>query len=187
MENLGAPAHRFLQRRRAEGNNHEFLKVDRVVGMHATIDDIHHRHRQNMRLDAADVAVKRQAGDIRRRLGGGERDSQNGVGAEPCLVRRAIERDHRRVDLALIFRVESAQGIENIAVDAFDRLENALAGKAPLVAVAQLDCLMRSGRGTRRHRRAPARPILQGDIDLDGWVAAAIQDFPRGDVDDCGH
>ena len=140
-----------------------------------------------MRLDAADIAIERQSGDVGRRLGDGERDPQNGVGAKPRLIRRAVECNHRRVDLALILCLEPAQGIENIAIDAFDRFENALAGKAPLVAVAQFDRLMCAGRGARRHRRAPARPIFQGDIDLDGGIAAAIQDFSRGDVDDCGH
>jgi hypothetical protein len=73
-----------------------------------------------------------------------KRNPQNGAGAEPGLVRRAIERDHRCVDLALIFRVKPAQGVKNIAIDALGRFENALAGKARPVAVAQFDRLMLS-------------------------------------------
>ena len=125
-----------------------------------------------MRLDAADIAIERQAGDVGRRLGDGERDAQNGVGAEPRLVRRAVERDHRCVDLDLILRVKPAQGVENIAIDAFDRLEHALAEKARLVAVAQFDRFMRAGRGARRHRRAAKRAIFQRDIDFDRGIAA---------------
>jgi hypothetical protein len=29
------------------GHDHEFLNVDRVVGMLAAVDDVHHRHRQH--------------------------------------------------------------------------------------------------------------------------------------------
>src|SRR5262249_47154502 len=46
---------------------------------------------------------------------------------------------------------------------------------------------MRACGGPRRHRCCSGRTIFQGDIDLDSGVAAAIQDFPRGDVDNCGH
>ena len=31
-----------------------------VVGMRAAVEDVHHRHRQQVRLDPADIAVKRQ-------------------------------------------------------------------------------------------------------------------------------
>src|SRR3954469_21639646 len=31
---------------RAGGDDHELLEVDRVVGVRAAVDDVHHRHRQ---------------------------------------------------------------------------------------------------------------------------------------------
>jgi hypothetical protein len=34
------------KRRRADRHDHEFLDVDRIVGMGAAVDDVHHRHRQ---------------------------------------------------------------------------------------------------------------------------------------------
>ena len=36
--------------------NHELLDVDRIVGMRAAIDDVHHRQRQHMGVRAADIA-----------------------------------------------------------------------------------------------------------------------------------
>ena len=59
-----AAAHRLGQRRRADRHDHEFLEVDRVVGMLAAVDDVHHRHRQDMRRDAADIAIERQAARV---------------------------------------------------------------------------------------------------------------------------
>ena len=56
---------------------------------------------------AADIAVERQAGGLRRRLGDRERDAEDGVGAELRLVGRAVERDHRLVDLDLVFGLEA--------------------------------------------------------------------------------
>src|SRR5882757_1189831 len=43
----------------ADWQDHEFLEVDRVVGMHAAIDNVHHRHRQRPRRSAADVTIQR--------------------------------------------------------------------------------------------------------------------------------
>ena len=73
------------------------------------------------------------------------------------------------------------------AVDRGDRLLHALAEIALLVAVAQLDRLVRPGRGAGRHGGAAARAVLQHDVDLDGRIAAAVEDFAADDVDDGGH
>ena len=171
----------------AERHDHEFLEVDRVVGMHAAIDDVHHRHRQKPRRGAADIAVERQVVGDRRRLGDGERDAEDGVGAEPALVRRAVERDHGLVDLDLRLGIHAGERVENLAIDGLDRVLHALAEIALLVAVAQFDGLMRAGRSAGRHGGAAARAVVQHDIDLDGRVAAAVEDFAADDVDDGGH
>ena len=68
----------------------------RVVGMRAAVEDVHHRHGQH-------AGVRRRPGSGRaacccdrpRRARGGHRNGQNGVGAQPALVGRAVERDHR--------------------------------------------------------------------------------------------
>ncbi len=121
-----------------------------------------------------------------RGLGDRQRHAEDGIGAEPALVGRAVERDQRLVDLDLGLGIHAADGIENLAVDRVDRLADPLAEIA-LAAVAQLDRLVRPGRGARRHRGAALRPVLEHDIDLDGRIAAAVEDFAADDVDDCGH
>src|SRR5262249_55058204 len=76
---------------------------------------------------------------------------------------------------------------ERRAAEARDRLVRALAERGGLVAGAQLDRLMRAGRGARRHGGATARSVLQDDVDLDGRVAAAVEDLAADDVNDGGH
>ena len=46
---------------RGDRHDHEFLDVDRVVGMLAAVDDVHHRNRQDAGRGAADVAEERLA------------------------------------------------------------------------------------------------------------------------------
>ena len=68
-----------------------------------------------------------------------------------------------------------------------DAVQHALAAVAGFVAVAQLHRLMRAGRGAGRHRGAPKGAAVQGHVALDGRVAAAVEDFAGGQIDDRGH
>ena len=69
---------------------------------------------------------------------------------------------------------------------AVDRALDALAEIA-LAAVAQFDRLVRAGRGARRHRGAAHGAVFEHDVDFDGRIAAAVQNFASDDVDDGGH
>ena len=77
----------------------------------------------------------------RCRLGSGQRDAEDGVGAEAALVGSTVEGDKRLVDLDLCLGVHTADGIKNLAVDGIDGLAHALAEIA-LAAIAQFDRLM---------------------------------------------
>ena len=187
MKDFRPGTQRFGEACGASRHDHEFLDVDRIVGVHAAIDDVHHRHRQGPRCRAADIAVERQLVGSRCRLGGGERHAENGIGTEAALVGRAVESDHGFVDLDLGFGVHAAERVEEFAVDRFDRAAHALAEIALLVAVAELDRLVRSGRGAGRHGGAAARAVGQNDVDLHGRIAAAVENFAADNVDNGGH
>jgi hypothetical protein len=187
LEHLGAHAQAFGECGRAQRRDHEFLEVDGIVGMRAAVDDVHQRHRQRARLRAADIFVERQPARQRRRLGASEAHAQDRVGAEAALVGRAVEGHELFVDRHLVFGVEAGKEVEDLAVHRIERLAYALAEIALLVAVALLHRFVRAGGGARRHRGAAAHAILERDIDLDGRVAARIEDLAADDIDDGGH
>ena len=88
-EDLRAHADRVRNGAGADRLDHELLDVDRIVGVHAAIDDVHHRHRQRARIDAADMAIQRNAEVLGRRLRHGKRHREDRVGAQaatcsPC-------------------------------------------------------------------------------------------------------
>ena len=62
-------------------------------------------------------------------------------------------------------------------VDVVHRLENALAGIAALVAVAQLQRLVLAGGGSAGNGGASARSAFQDDIGFNGGISAGIQNF----------
>jgi len=155
--------------------------------VHAAVDDIHHGNRQQPRPDATHIAIERQRIGDRSRLRHRERDAEQRVGAQPALVGRAVERDHGLVDLALCLRVHAADRVENLAVDRVERLGHALAEIAALVAVAQLDRLILAGGGARGHRGAALGAVIQLHIDLDGRIAATVEDLAADDIHNGGH
>src|SRR5262249_35383548 len=82
--------------------------------------------------------------------------------------------------------IEARERVENLAVCRIDGPPNTPAAKAR-PTVAQLDRLMRPGRCARRHGGAADRSGLERNIDLDGRVAATVEDLARMDVDNRCH
>ena len=158
--------------------------------MGAAVEHVHHRHRQQRRLAAAvelgEVAVERLAGVGRGRLGRRQRDAEHRVGAEAALVRGAVELDHRLVEGALLGGAGAGQRRGDLAVDVGDGAGDALAGPG-VAAVAQLDRLELAGRGAGGHRGEAAGARLERDLDLDGRVAARVEDLARVDGGDGAH
>jgi len=118
------------------------------------------------------MAPEREPERDRGRLGGRERDAEQRVGAELALVVAAVGLDQRRVDVCLRQRLLADQRFRDRPFDVLDRLLDALAEVARLVAVAQLDRFVLAGRRARRNRRGAACARRQRDVDLDGGIAA---------------
>jgi hypothetical protein len=74
----------------------------------------------------------------------------------------------------------------DFVVDGIDRLGHALAQVTALVAIAQFDGFVRAGRGTRRHGRTAERTIVE-NVDFDGGIAPAVENFAGVNIDDRGH
>ena len=122
VEDLGARAQPLGEARRADRHDHELLEVDRVVGVRAAVEHVHHRHRQHVRRLAAEVAPQRQVLLGRRRPRGGERDAEDRVRAQARLVVGAVELDQLAVEPALVGRVVAGDRLGDLAVDVADGL-----------------------------------------------------------------
>jgi len=79
MKHFRPHAEGFTEIRRAKRHDHEFLKIDVIVGVLAAVEDVHHGHGQVPGIGAAQVAVKRQPHRLCRRVGDRKRDAQNCV------------------------------------------------------------------------------------------------------------
>ena len=181
VEDLGAHAQRVGEAGRADRDDHELLEVDRVVGVGAAVEDVHHRHGQDPRRLAAQVAPQRLVLLRGRGARRGERDAEDRVRAQAALVRRAVELDQRAVQARLVEHVAARDRRGDLAVDVRDRPRHALA-EVGVAAVAQLGRLELAGRGAGRDRRAAARARAQREVDLDGRVPARVEDLTGVDA-----
>ena len=190
MEDLRAHPESLGERGSAGGDDHELLEVDRVVGVRAAVQDVHHRHRHDRgwagARDAGDVLVEGLLGVSGRRPGGGKGDAQDRVRAQARLVRGAVEVDHRLVDGSLIRGVGAVERIGDLAVGVRHRSRDALA--QPLgAAVAQLGGLEFAGGGAGGDGGTAHRATGEGDVHLDRGIAPGVEDLPRLDAFDLGH
>ena len=184
---LGAPAQALGKARGAHRHDHELLEVNVVVGMHATVEDVHHRRGQQMGVNAAQVLIQRQACRLGSGAGNGQRHAQDGVGTELGLVGGTVRGNQRGIDGALVEGVEAHDGVSALVVDVLDGLRDTLTQIAALVAVAQLAGFESTGRSARRHHRATEAAVLEHDLDLDGGVAAAVEYLATVDVQNITH
>lgn len=153
---LGAPAQRLGEGLRADRGDHELLDVHVGVGVRAAVQDVHHRHRQQVRVRAAQVAEERQVAGLGGGVGDGEGDAEDGVGAEGACCRWRPGRTWPGRSGAARWR-RSDQLRADLLDDGEDGLLHALALVAARVTVAQLD-------GLEAPVEAPdgtaARPVL---------------------------
>ncbi len=171
MENLRTVAQRLAKVRRADGQDHEFLDVQAIVGVRTAIDDVHHRHRHDRFAALADIFEKRQLLGIRSRMGRGQGNRQQRVGAEAALGLGAIQVDHDLIEAFLITGIVAQQRLPQYGIDVLDGLQHALAAIALRIPVTQLHRFARTGGSPRGHRSTTLRAVIQDDIRLDRGIA----------------
>ncbi len=186
---LGADSEGLRERGGARGDDHELLEVDRVGRVHTAVDHVHHRHGQDrgirwfIRRGSGEKGPERLARVGRRRLRGRERDAEDRIRPEPALVGGAVELDEQAVEARLVGGVHAANALRDLAVHVRHSPAHALAAPGGL-AVAELDRLVDARRCSRGNRRPPGGARLELDVDLDGRVAARVEDEPAADTGD---
>ena len=187
VEDLGAHAQAFGEGGGAAGHDHEFLDVNGGVGVGAAVDDVHHRHGQDMGVESAEVAVQRDFEGGGGGAGHGHGDAEHGVGAELGLGLGAVEGDHGGIHGGLVAGIHADDRLGDQGIDVLDGLEGALAEIALLVAVAQFEGFIGAGRGAGGHGGAAEDAAGEDDIGFEGGIAAGIQDFAGMDGGNVEH
>ena len=155
-------------------NSWRSIEFSRV---HAAVDDVHHRHRQDVRVGAADVAIQRKPGLGGRRPGDRERGAQDRVRAQIALVVGAVELDERRIDPALVERVHAGERSGDRRCSRGPPPRDALAAVAALSPSRSSTASCCPGRRARRDGRPAAHAGMEDGLDLDGGVSPRVEDL----------
>ena len=183
VEHLGAHPQPFGKRLGAARHNHELLHINWRIGMRAAVDDIHHRHRQHVGIEPAQMPIQRNLQCRRRRARHRHGNAQHGIRAQLGLGLGAIQLQQRVIHRLLLARVHPGQRLGHQRIHIFDRLLHPLAQIALGIAIAQLQRFIRAGGRAGRNRRAAQRAARQLHIGFKGGIPARIKNFTG--VDRC--
>ena len=147
--------------------------------MGATVHDVHVRDRQDVAVGAADVAVQRLVCGLGGGVQSGQGHAEDGVGAQTALVRGAVELDHDLIESALVGSVHADDLRSDLLVHGLDGVENTLALVHGLVAIATLPSLGFAGGSTGRNEAQALSTVFGVENDLNGRVAAGIENLTR--------
>ena len=171
----------------AARDDHELLEVDLVVGVHAAVEHVHHRHRQHAGVGAAEIAPQRLRRAPPRRRGRSparRRGSRWRRGATCWGSRRARSGRGREPAWSSASRPRTAAAI---SPSTFATARVTPFPAPGLAAVAQLGGLELARRGAGGDRRAAARARGEHDVHLDRRVASAVEDLTGVDLLDRAH
>ena len=132
-----------------------------------------------MAVGAADVAVQRLARGFSGSIQSGQGHAEDGVGAQTALVRGAVELDHDLVESALIGSVHADDLRSDLFVHGLDGVEHTLAHVHGLVAVATLPSLGFTGGSAGGNETQALGTVFGVENDLNGRVAAGIENLTR--------
>ncbi len=134
-----------------------------------------------MCVGAADVSVERHVEIVGRRSGHRQADTEDGVGSELGLVRRAVEVEQDLIDLPLTVGIGSFKSFLDDGVDVADRGLHALS-EVSVTPVSQLDGLELAGRRSGWHQGPTEGAGGQEHLDFDGGVTSRVENLAAQDV-----
>ena len=187
MENLSAHTESFCKSGSAHGHNHKLLEVDIVVGVRATVEDVHHRDGQDMAVAATNVAIKFLTGLLSGGLGAGEGNAEDGVGTEIALVGSGIQFNHTGINGSLVGNFHSHNLFSDILVDMVHSLQNTFAEEYGFITVAEFHRFVNTSGSAGGDSSAAHCTSLGININFDSRIASRIEDLTTKNSNNLTH
>ena len=140
-----------------------------------------------MAVCAAKICIQRKLCGSGCRMSNCQGNTKNGVCTKATLVGSAVKLNHCEVKTALVLCVHADNEITNLSIDMLNCLQDALAKVAALVAIAKLNSLKLAGGSTGRNDCTAKGAVIENNFNLNGWVAAGIEDFTCVDIINLAH
>lgn len=187
MVDFRAHAKRFSEIRSADRHDHAFLNIDIVVRMRTAVHDVHHRDRQIVGIDTAEILVQRKTGGLCCCMSGSEGDTEDGIRAKAALVFCAVEVDQDVVKSSLVAGVPAEDCVSDFAIDVIHCLEHAFAVVTVLIAVTKFGGFEHTGGSAGRYCGSGEGAVFELHIDFNSRVSTGIQNFSCVQICNCCH
>src|SRR5687767_5873081 len=177
---LRGPFERLGEAAGADADHHVVLHIAAAARVRTAAEDLDLRNRQRHASVFSQVSPKRQFRRCSGCLRASEGHGDHGVGAQPALVRGAVEVDQARIEFLLVGDAQGAQAVADAGLDVVHGLVHLQAHR-----------FAGAGRGAGRSDRAPRGehrgPAADDHFRLDRRAAARIPDLPPLYVEDLCH
>ena len=140
----------FFEAARSHRHDHEFLDIYGVVRMSASVHDIHHRHRQTLRVRSPKIRVQRNTKCAGGCTGGCHGDAQHGIGSKIRFVPRSVKLLHDPVYHGLIEHIDPYNRRRDLRIHMINRKLHSKTA-VPRLLIPQFQCFILAGRRTRRN------------------------------------
>jgi hypothetical protein len=145
--------------------------------MRATVEDIHHRHWENLGVWSTEVFIKWLT-DLRGSgFGAREGNGQDRIGADFFLRRGAIHSDHRFIHRDLVSGIDADEGWSEEFGDVENGFVHTLAEIFGFVAITKLDGFMLTGARSAWDSSATNGSACEFNVRLDGGISTGIKDL----------
>ena len=145
--------------------------------MGAAVKDVHHGHRQNPGIVAANITVQADTQSVGSGLGACQRNTQNGVGTQTALIGGSVQSNHEPVNFRLVQYVFTLQCLSNFAVHMIYSPADTLTKVTALITVTQFACFVNTGGSAGRYGGSSDDTVFQHYIHFHSGISAGIQDF----------
>ncbi len=150
--------------------------------MSTTVEDIHHRNRQLVCVQAAKKTVKRNILGCCGGLGCCQGNSKDSIGTQIGLVLSAIQLQHNTINSVNIRSITAHQSWSNLFVNIGNSLGYALAAKTSLITITKLQSLKLASGCTTWSSCTAYGIISQDNLSLNSWIATGINNLTANNL-----
>ena len=129
-------------------HDHKLLKINLVIRVRTTVQNVHHWNRQNICIHTTDIFIQWHSQLIGRSSCTGQRHCQNRIGTQPGFIRCAIQIDHHGINFILSAHFHTFQGFRNLTVHVLNSLHHTFSKVDIHFIVAQFRSLMDTSTST---------------------------------------
>ena len=182
MKDLGTHAQCLRKGGRAQWHYHKLLKINSIIGMCTTIQNIHHGHGQDIRLQSTNITIQRHAQRSGRSPCAGQGYPKNSIRTQIRFVARPVQINHDSVNLLLLVNRHAFQFRRDTIVDMSDGPQDSLAHVHGRIVVPQFDRFVNARRGPRRNGRPSGATVRGQYVHFHGGIPTGIENLSGKNV-----